>query len=109
MNNSVLSANEIKELLFPIFQANPVYRAILFGSYAKGNQTDGSDIDIVIDSQGELLNIEFYGLLEEISETTGKSIDLFEISEIKNNNTIRLAVEKEGLLLYDRQGYSCFK
>ena len=79
MKQSILSIDEIKTMLFPIFDAAPIYRAILFGSYAKGNQSDASDIDINIDSNGELLNIHFYGVLEDITNRLGKRIDLFEI------------------------------
>jgi len=97
------SINEIKTKLLPVFQNAPVYRAVLFGSYVKGNPTDESDIDIVIDSKGELLNLAFYGLLEDITTRLGKRIDLFEISEIKNNIVMQSIVEQEGIILYDRQ------
>ena len=104
MEQSIYSINEIKTILFPIFETAPVYRAILFGSYAKGSPTDKSDIDIVIDSKGELLNIDFYGVLEDITTRLGKRVDLFEITELKNNTDMQSVVEKEGIVLYDRQG-----
>ncbi|MCK9314037.1 MAG: nucleotidyltransferase domain-containing protein, partial [Methanocorpusculum sp.] len=81
MEQPILNINEIKAKLFPIFESAPVYRAILFGSYAKGNPSNESDIDIVIDSKGELLNLEFYGVLEDITTRLGKRVDLFEITE----------------------------
>ena len=98
--NKIYSLEEIKNILYPIFLSNAVYQAILFGSYAKGLATNTSDIDIVIDSKGELLNIHFYGLLQEIVERLNKDIDLFEISEIKENSPIYEAIRKEGVLLY---------
>ena len=103
MAQSIISIAEIKTMLFPIFEAAPVYRAILFGSYAKGSPTDRSDIDIVIDSKGELLNIDFYGVLEDITNRLGKRVDLFEITELKNNAVMQSIVEREGIILYDRQ------
>ena len=96
----VYSLEEIKEMLYPIFIQNAVYKATLFGSYAKGLATDKSDIDIVIDSKGELLNINFYGLLEEIIEKLKKKVDLFEVSEIKKESSIYEEIEREGVLLY---------
>jgi len=98
----VYSLEEIKELLYPIFMANAVYSAILFGSYAKGEATSESDIDIVIDSKGELLNINFYGLLEQMIKALGKKVDLIEISEIRENSPIYEELQKEGVLLYER-------
>ena len=66
MSITVYQIDEIKNKLKPIFEASPVYKAVLFGSYAKGQATEKSDVDIVIDSRGELLNIYFYGLIWKI-------------------------------------------
>ena len=99
----VYHLHEIRSRLKPVFDAAPVYRAVLFGSYAKGKATESSDIDIVIDSRGELINIGFYGVLEDITETLGKKVDLFEISEVKQNSPIYSEIQSEGVLLYDRQ------
>lgn len=98
--DKVYNLEEIRKILNPVFITNPVHQAILFGSYAKGLATEKSDIDIVIDSKGKLLNINFYGLLEEITEKLNKNVDLFEISEIKENSPIYEAIQKEGVLLY---------
>ena len=97
---NIYSLEEIKEILYPVFIKSPVYKAVLFGSYAKGAATDRSDIDIVIDSKGELLNINFYGLLEDITEKLKKDVDLFEISEIRENSPIYNAVKEDGVVLY---------
>ena len=104
MMSIVYRIDEIRSRLKPVFDAVPVYRAVLFGSYANGKATESSDIDIVIDSRSELLNIHFYGVLEEITETLGKKVDLFEIAEIKQNSPIYREIQNEGVLLYDRQG-----
>jgi len=56
----VYTTNEIKEKLFPIFNANPVERAVLFGYYAKENPTRTSDVDILIDSKGKIRGIDFF-------------------------------------------------
>ncbi|MCL2814206.1 MAG: nucleotidyltransferase domain-containing protein [Oscillospiraceae bacterium] len=98
----VYTLEEIKKILVPVFMVNAVYKAILFGSYAKGSATGNSDIDIVIDSNGELLNIHFYGLLEQIIEKLNKKVDLFEISEIKKDSPIFEEIHREGVLLYAR-------
>lgn len=98
--NQIYSVEEIKNILSPVFTTNAVHQAVLFGSYAKGLATDKSDIDIVIDSKGELLNINFYGLLEQMTEKLNKNVDLFEISEIRENSPIFEIIQKEGVLLY---------
>ena len=40
---------ELINKLIPIFKQFPIKRAALFGSYARGEQTDDSDVDIVIE------------------------------------------------------------
>ena len=99
--DKVYSAEEIKQLLQPVFKTNPVYSAVLFGSYAKGTATPQSDVDIVIDSRGQLLNIDFYGVLEEISERLNKTVDLFELAEIHKPSQIYNRIQYEGVTIYD--------
>ena len=99
----IYSPTDIKEKLAPIFKNAPVEKAILFGSYAKGLQTPTSDVDIVIDSRGELLNIHFYGVLEEITECLNKRIDLIEITEIRKNSPIHSVIAQEGIVVYEKQ------
>lgn len=83
MSEKIYTIEEIKSLLGEILKDFSVKKAILFGSYAKNIPTAKSDIDLVIDSDGKLLNIFFYGLLETLVEKLQKDIDLFEISESK--------------------------
>ena len=93
---------ELSEKLRPIFKSAPVYKAILFGSYAKGVPTSNSDIDIVIDSKGELRGLDFYGVLEDMVETLNKDVDLFEASEIRQNSSIQNEIIEQGVILYER-------
>lgn len=102
MSEKVYTIEELKKILSDILKDFAVKKAILFGSYAKNLQTKKSDIDIVIDSEGKLLNINFYGLLEEIVEKTNKKIDLFEISEIKQGSPIYQSIEREGVVVYEK-------
>ena len=46
----VYSIREIENILHPVFAGYGVRRAVLFGSYAKGQATPRSDIDILVDS-----------------------------------------------------------
>jgi predicted nucleotidyltransferase len=99
--NKIYKVKEIEEMLHPIFAALPVHKAILFGSYAKGEATENSDVDIVIDSQKQLLNIRFYELLENIVMTLNKQVDLFEISEVQNSPILR-DIDSTGVILYEQ-------
>jgi predicted nucleotidyltransferase len=97
----IYTINEIRTRLNPIFRGAPVYKAILFGSYAKGLATEDSDVDIVIDSRGELVNINFYGVLDDVAETLRKPVDMFELSEIRHGSPIFDEINNEGVILYE--------
>ena len=100
----IYDIREIQRKLNPIFDQAPVYRAILFGSYAKGEATEQSDVDLVLDSRGELRGLQFYGVLEDVVNALDKNIDMFEISEIRPNSPIMEDIERQGVVLYERKG-----
>ena len=102
--NNVLdyTIEELKSILQDILKNFAVKKAILFGSYAKNTPTSKSDIDLVIDSEGKLLNIYFYGLLEDLVQKLQKNIDLFEISEIQKNSRIYNDIQNEGVVVYEK-------
>ena len=100
--SKVYHVNEIRDRLRPVFSAEPVYRAILFGSYAKGIATENSDIDIVIDSRGELRGLRFYSVLDSMVEALDRSVDLIDMSEIKPGAPILDDIAQQGVVLYER-------
>ena len=93
---------EIKETLFPIFSANPIDKAILFGSYAKGSARPTSDIDILIDSGGKIRGIEFYGILEDVSTAFDVPVDLIEVSDLVDGGKIQQEIAKTGVVIYEK-------
>ena len=98
----IYTADDIKEMLMPIFSANPIDRAILFGSYAKGNPTQSSDIDILIDSNGKVTGINFFGILEDITEVLDAPVDMLETSQIVYGSQIQFEIEKTGMVIYEK-------
>jgi len=102
MTKKIYSIDEIRNILNIVLKDFAVEKAILFGSYAKNKQTAESDIDLIVDSKGKLLNINFYGLLEELVEKFDKKIDLIEISEIKKESDIDKIIQKEGIVIYEK-------
>ena len=102
MTEKIYTIEELKDILKEIFKNFSVKKAILFGSYAKNMQTSKSDIDLVIDSDGKLLNINFYGLLEDLVQRLNKNIDLFEISEIQKDSKIYNDIQSNGIVIYEK-------
>ena len=102
MSEKIYTIDELKTILKDILKNFSVKKAILFGSYAKNTPTEKSDIDLVSDSDGKLLNIYFYGLLENLVEKLNKEVDLFEISEIQKDSKIYNDIQNEGVIVYKK-------
>lgn len=102
MSDKIYTIDEIKNLLEDIFRKYDVKSVTLFGSYARGDQVDKSDIDLVVDSDGKLININFYGMLEDVVQKLNKNIDMFEIMEIRKPSSIWDKINSEGVVIYER-------
>jgi predicted nucleotidyltransferase len=98
----IYSIDEIKSRLLPVFSAAPIEKAIIFGSYAKGNPKRSSDVDIVIDSGGKIRGIDFFGVLEDIVEILDIPVDLIEASQIINGSHVENELLETGIVIYER-------
>ncbi|MEM3626428.1 MAG: nucleotidyltransferase family protein [Candidatus Bathyarchaeia archaeon] len=67
---------EIKAKIIPVLQRYDVERAALFGSYVKGEESEKSDIDILVQFKGEKSLLDLAGLKIELEETLGKKVDV---------------------------------
>jgi len=103
MQERTYTTDELKKMLAPLFPAYPVHRAVLFGSYARGEATPRSDVDLLIDSKGRLLNINFYGLLEDITHRLDKKVDMIELSEVRRGSEIDKRITREGVVIYEEK------
>ena len=71
--------------------------AILFGSYAREEETNDSDIDLIIVGGEHFHPSDIFDLGEELRELTGKDADVFEISEIDTDTDFYKAAMAEGV------------
>ena len=74
-------------------------RIFLFGSYARGDMTDASDIDLRID-KGSIRGLQFAGLLCDLEDAFGKHVDL--ISTAGADASFLNSIRKDEVLLYER-------
>ena len=95
---SVYDIAEIQRRLEPVFRANGVKSAVLFGSYAKGEAAVNSDIDIMVDSG--LRGLDFVGLIEYVREALEKNVDLIDIYYVDQNSPIEKEVSNTGISIY---------
>ena len=96
----VYSVREIENILLPVFAGYGVRRAVLFGSYAKGQATTRSDVDILVDSG--LRGLAFFGLLEGVASTLDVPVDLIDVSQIESGSQIELEIQRTGVSIYEQ-------
>ncbi|MBO5627202.1 MAG: nucleotidyltransferase domain-containing protein [Prevotella sp.] len=70
----------MKQTIADYFKTQPVLKAWLFGSFARGEETPESDIDILVeydkDARISLLTISH--MMGELEKSTGRRVDLIE-------------------------------
>ena len=102
MTSNFISIETIREKVIPIFKIYPINKAIIFGSYAKGNATLDSDIDLYIDTNGKLRGLDFVGLLEVLVNTLEMDIDLIDRSHIEEDSLMMQEIENGGMVIYEK-------
>jgi hypothetical protein len=68
---------EIQAIVSKLAREYGAQRVYLFGSYARGDMTEGSDIDLRID-KGSIRGLEFAGLLGDLISTAGMDASFLE-------------------------------
>ena len=88
------SLQEIKKKIVPLLQEHNVTKAGIFGSYARGDEKKGSDVDILMemnDGKGLMAIIALKMLLEKRLK---RKVDLVEYSTIKKELKSRILNEE---------------
>jgi len=66
----------LKKIIVPILKKNNVTKAGIFGSYARGDYTKKSDIDILIKFKGQKSLLDLVRLERELKTKIKKKIDV---------------------------------
>src|SRR3989338_10163695 len=69
-----LAIEKIKPLIIKILKKEGIKKAGIFGSYARGEQKKNSDVDILVEFNGSLLDL--VGLEIELKKILKKKVDL---------------------------------
>lgn len=83
-------------------ETQPIVRAWLFGSYSRGEETENSDIDILVDFEKDshVGLFKYAGIYADLKDLLGKEVDL-----VKNGTLKSFAVESanhDKILIYER-------
>jgi len=85
MSDKIYSISEIKDVVTPIATKYEVERVFLFGSYARGEASEFSDLDLMID-KGKIRGLKFAGMLGDLQNEFGKNVDLLTSSSLSSTD-----------------------
>lgn len=93
-----LSQN-LKKSMLKILINGGVKRAALFGSFARGDASEESDIDLLIEFKGKKKSLlDLVGLKIQLEESTGRKVDLITYNSLHHSLRDLILSEQEIIL-----------
>ena len=100
----MLSIEEIKSYIIPVVEKYPIEKVILFGSYARGDASDTSDVDLVVESGGKMRNSKIFTLGGDLLVALPVRVDVYDILEIKESSPLYNSIREDGIIIYEASG-----
>ena len=95
-----LSSAEL-HIIQNFFGDKPVLRAFLFGSFARGDASESSDIDILVDlDYSQQIGLQFVAMKLDLEEYLQKSVDLVSANGVSKH--ILPFINKDKHLIYEK-------
>ena len=79
-NDTIMSTQAMQKTIAEYFKTQPVLKAWLFGSYARGEERDDSDVDLLVkfDRSIPIGLFAYVRMHRELEEQLGRKVDLVE-------------------------------
>ncbi len=105
---TALSIDAIRRSVEPVAKKYGLKAVYLFGSYARNEATDSSDVDILVDRTGSTIRgmFDMGGLYNDLCHSIGREVDLVTTQTLEQSSTrnrVPLFVEnlnKERIQIY---------
>ncbi len=94
---------EITEKVISYFEGQPVEKVWIFGSFARGEESRDSDLDLLVKFKRphKIDLFDYIGIKQDLEDITGRQVDLVEEGQVLER--IKPIIEKEKKLLYESQ------
>ena len=100
-NHALMSTQAMQQTIADYFKTQPVLKVWLFGSYARGEATPMSDVDLLVQPDySQLDGFGFFGMWGDLERLLGRSVDL--VTEAGLASYTRESVERDKQLIYER-------
>ena len=88
-------------VLADYFKTQPVLKAWLFGSYARGEENPLSDVDLLVQYDGDGVSLlKHAAMMCELEDILGRPVDLVEEGTLRPR--IKESVNQDRKLIYER-------
>lgn len=89
------------KIIADYFKTQPVVKAWLFGSFARGEETPLSDVDLLVQYEGEGISLlQHASMLNDLERIIERSVDIVEDGTLRPR--IMENVNQERKLIYER-------
>ena len=100
----VYTIDEIKAKIEPIAKQYNLSKVYLFGSYARGEEDENSDIDIALELEDESQYMDVYGILSNVFNC---DVDILLVSDLYTPKTnigalVKMNFLNDRILLYQK-------
>ena len=99
MQTSVFTMEQIAAAVKPLADKYRVKEIYLFGSYARGEADENSDLDFLVFGGEMFRRTMIFSLAEELREVLKKNVDVFEIAEVNPDSNFYQTIMKEKVLM----------
>lgn len=98
-----MSTQMMNKVIADYFKTQPVQRAWLFGSFARGEQRPWSDVDILVefDKVKPIGLLKFAGIICDLEDLIGHKVDLVEEGTLKSYAVE--SVNRDKKMIYERE------
>lgn len=104
---SIYTIDEIADKAHPIAEAYEIDKIYLFGSYARGEAAEESDIDLYVEFS-KPLGLRYCSFVSDIGECLGKCVDiitkdaLYNPATLQNNQQLIQSISEESKCIYTK-------
>lgn len=91
---------KIRNSILPILKRYDVKKAAVFGSYARGEETGTSDVDMMVEFSGKKSLLDLVGLQQDLEEETGVEFDVSTFKAI--HPLVKDQIYKEQIIILGR-------
>ena len=90
------------QLIRDYFKKQPVLKAYLFGSYARGEADEKSDIDLLVDlDYSQHIGLNFFGMYSDLEKLLKRKVDVIPSDGVSKR--IAPFIEKDKKRIYARE------